>query len=319
MQAQPAGGMLSVRLALADLMARLPSALSLAAENAPGSCVVSGSLEAIAAFQATLEADGVACRALRTSHAFHSSMMEPVMAPFRAAVAMLPLAAPRIPIVSTATGDWLDAGTAMSADYWASHLREPVRFAAALVRVLEPTSRVLLEVGPRATLSALARQHPGMQQPHLAAVATLADTPAGEDASVRSAAGQLWARGVAVDPAVFDRRHVRARLVLPTYPFERQRYWVDAVPASSSNVLVHPAVAARVAAVEEEAFEPVPASAAVATEVSAGTDRRMQLQSRLRAMFEEVSGMVIADDDAAVNFIELGLEIGRASCRERVL
>jgi acyl transferase domain-containing protein len=132
MQAQPAGGMLSVRLALDDLLPRLPAALSLAAENAPGSCVVAGPLEALSVFQAQLEADGVACRALRTSHAFHSAMMDPVVAPFRAEVAAVTRSAPVIAIISTATGQWLDENSAISADYWARHLREPVRFAAAL-------------------------------------------------------------------------------------------------------------------------------------------------------------------------------------------
>ncbi|QSX77689.1 non-ribosomal peptide synthetase/type I polyketide synthase [Agrilutibacter solisilvae] len=310
MQAQPAGGMLSVRMPLDDLLARLPSDLSLAAENAPGSCVVSGELEAIATFQSRLEADGIACRALRTSHAFHSAMMEPVVGPFRAAVAMLTLCEPRIPIVSTATGDWLDAQQATSADYWASHLREPVRFAAALAKVLDVPSRVLLEVGPRATLSGLSRQHPGIQQHRLTAVATLADTPASEVASFRLAAGQLWARGIALDPAAFDRRHVRARLRLPTYPFERQRYWVDAMPAAGSNVVLHPA--AQRAGAESHQEVPVPEPATVETAAAPrgdlAVDRRTRLVGQLSAMFEDVSGLSISPDDSAANFIELGLD-----------
>jgi len=150
MQAQPAGGMLSVRLPMGTLLPRLPAVLSLAAENAPGACVVAGPLEAIALFQSELEADGVACRALRTSHAFHSAMMEPVVAPFLAEVAATARSAPQLPLVSTATGEWLDADTAMSPEYWARHLRQPVRFATALSRVLDVPARVLLEVGPRA-------------------------------------------------------------------------------------------------------------------------------------------------------------------------
>jgi acyl transferase domain-containing protein len=302
MQAQPAGGMLSVRMPLDRLMAQLTDDLSLAAENAPGSCVVSGPHEAIARFQAQLEAEGVACRALRTSHAFHSRMMDPVVAPFRAEVAALTLSAPRIPIVSTASGDWLDAASAMSPDYWAAHLREPVRFATALGRVLDTPARVLLEVGPRTTLASLSRQHPGMQQHHLVAVASLADAPAAELTSLRLATGQLWARGVAIDPAMFDRRNVRARVLLPTYPFERQRYWVEAATAPVSNVVPHPALAA--AHVVETEQETVPAEASS----SVGEDGFARLTERLKDLFQETAGFDLADADADANFMELGLD-----------
>ncbi len=296
MQAQPPGGMLSVRIPLADLMARLPSDLSLAAENAPGSCVVSGTLEAIARFQAQLEAEGVACRALRTSHAFHSHMMDAVVAPFRAEVAALTLSAPRIPIVSTATGQWLEAAQATSPDYWASHLREPVRFAAALGQVLDNPGRVLLEVGPRTTLAALSRQHPGLQKHHLAAVPTLADAPTLEQSSLRLAAGQLWARGAALDPAMFDRRQVRARVRLPTYPFERQRYWVEAGSVPASNVVPHPALAAQ--SIETEVVEAVAAAA----------DGESPLMARLKEVFQDTAGFDLADADTTANFMELGLD-----------
>jgi len=297
MQAQSAGGMLSVRMPLHELMARLPQDLSLAAENAPGSCVVSGSHDAIARFQGQLEADGIACRALRTSHAFHSQMMEPVVAPFRAEVVALALAAPRIAIVSTATGDWLDAAQATSPAYWAAHLREPVRFATALGRVLDTPARVLLEVGPRATLAALSRQHPGMQQQHLSAVATLADTPALELTSLRLAAGQLWTKGVAIDPAMFDRRHVRARIRLPTYPFERQRYWVEAGAAPVSNVVPHPTLATARAETE------------MATVAVAGqTGGVSQLVARLKDAFQETAGFDLSEADTDANFMELGLD-----------
>src|SRR6185312_14133760 len=108
MQAQPPGAMLSVRLPLDALQARL------AAENAPGACVVAGPAETVEAFRAALEADGIAARLLQTSHAFHSAMMEPVLAPFREALAAVELGRPQLPLVSTALGDWLDPAQAGS-------------------------------------------------------------------------------------------------------------------------------------------------------------------------------------------------------------
>ncbi len=309
MQARPAGGMLSVRLALDALLPRLPAELSLAAENAPGACVVAGPLEAIAAFQVQLEADGVACRALRTSHAFHSAMMDPVVAPFRAEVAAVARYAPLLPLVSTATGDWLDAATATSPDYWARHLREPVRFATALGRVLDVSSRVLLEVGPRATLSALSRQHPEVQKQQIAAVATLADTPAGEPASFHLAAGLLWCHGVPLDPGRFDQRTSRRRVRLPTYPFERRRYWIDA--AAPSSVVAHPAIAAAAAletVMPQAVLQPNNAAPASTLCAAAPAARKPRLIAQLRDVIEDVAGFDLADADADANFIELGLD-----------
>ncbi|SFL00136.1 amino acid adenylation domain-containing protein [Lysobacter sp. cf310] len=301
MQAQPPGAMLSVRLPLDELLARLPADLSLAAENAPGSVVVSGALDAIARFQLELEAQGVACRALRTSHAFHSRMMEPVVAPFRAEVAALTLSAPLIPIVSTATGDWLDAASATSPDYWASHLREPVRFATAVGRVLDTPSRVLLEAGPRATLCALSRQHPAMSKQQATAVPSLADDPATEVASILAAAGQLWCRGIAIDLAAFDRRTTRRRVLLPTYPFERQRYWVEA--AAAANVVALPG--ANLA----PALAPAPAAEDATVRATAALpDRHARLVAQLSALFEDVVGFDLSEADDEANFMELGLD-----------
>lgn len=303
MQAQPPGTMLSVRMSLAELASRLPSELSLAAENAPGSCVVSGTLDAVAKFQAQLESEGVACRALRTSHAFHSQMMEPVVAPFRAEVAAIELSAPRIPIVSTATGNWLDEESATSPDYWAAHLREPVRFSSAIGRVLDKPSRVLLEVGPRATLCALSRQHPSTQQHRIATVASLGDSPATEANSVRLATGELWVRGVAVDTTWFDRRQTRHRVRLPTYPFERQRYWIEAAPAG--NVVALPVVSSIPVKQPQEAET---SSAPFVASSTVGGDRRSRLLVQLRDLFEDTAGFDLAHADTDANFIELGLD-----------
>ncbi|KAF1721993.1 hybrid non-ribosomal peptide synthetase/type I polyketide synthase [Pseudoxanthomonas wuyuanensis] len=301
MQAQPSGAMLSVRLSLEDLTARLPASLSLAAENAPGACVVAGSHEAVAALQAQLESDGIACRALKTSHAFHSAMMEPVVEGFRAEVAAMPRNPPALPIVSTASGQWLDADTAVSPDYWARHLREPVRFSSALSQVLASPARVLLEIGPRATLTTLARQQPALQKHRIAAVASLADNVDGEHLQLTGAAGQLWCAGAPVDPARLDRRQRRRRLRLPTYPFEKKRYWVEQLPAAVSNVVPHPTIAARATL---ETLMPV-ASEPVAAPI---TDRKPRLVAQLKEVFEDVAGFDLSDADGDANFIELGLD-----------
>ncbi|MGB3499552.1 MAG: amino acid adenylation domain-containing protein, partial [Rhodanobacter lindaniclasticus] len=299
MQAQPAGAMLSVRLPLDALQVRLPVELALAAENAPGACVVAGPAGAIENFRAVLEADGIAARLLQTSHAFHSAMMEPVLVPFREALAAVELGRPQLPLVSTALGDWLDATRAGSIDYWTQHLRVPVRFSSALARVLDAPSRVLLEVGPRHTLTTLARQQLGAARERIVAVPSLADAADAERAALLQAAGQLWCRGVALDPTRLDHRARRRRVRLPTYPFERQRCWLDAAPAASpapSFVMPIPVAAAPAA---EEA--PMP-------QVATPVDRRPRLVNQLKAVFEDITGIELDDADSTSNFIELGLD-----------
>ncbi|MGV8944003.1 amino acid adenylation domain-containing protein [Thermomonas sp.] len=307
MQAQPAGAMLSVRLQLEALLARMPATLSLAAENGPGACVVAGPIEDIARFQSALEAEGVACRTLRTSHAFHSKMMDPVVQPFLAAVAAVPRAAPQLPLASTVSGAWLDADAAMSAEYWARHLREPVRFAPALGVVLaagpDALPRTLLEVGPRATLCGLSRQHPQAQQQRTPAVSSLGDQPADEPTRLRNAFGQLWCHGAPLDLASLDQRGARRRVCLPTYPFERQRYWVEAA-TPSDNVVPLPTIASRTA---PEPVMPIIAQEVIPS-VTAASDRKPALVAQLRDVFEDVSGIDMADADPVANFIELGLD-----------
>ncbi|MFN9325670.1 MAG: type I polyketide synthase, partial [Flavobacteriales bacterium] len=147
MQDLPGGSMLSVRAAEEDVMNRLPAGCSIAANNGPQLCVASGPHEAIAKLQAELEKDCITCKLLVTSHAFHSPMMEAIMEPYRKVVEGVKLSAPRIPIVSTVTAEWLKDDEATSPKYWSDHLRATVRFAQAVKFAWADADRVMLEVG----------------------------------------------------------------------------------------------------------------------------------------------------------------------------
>ncbi len=306
MQAQAPGGMLSVRMDEAALAARLPEGVSLAAENAPNACVVAGPHDRLADFQARLEDEGIACRLLHTSHAFHSAMMAPAVAPFRAAVEAVARHAPRCPIVSTTTGTWLDEAQAASADYWASHLREPVRFSRALLTALESPSIALLEVGPRTNLASLARMHPQVSRQHVPLVSSLSDGSTDEAIELRRALGALWTAGIDTRPGQLDTRGSKRRVRLPSYPFESQRYWLDA-PSATRNVVPHPAA---VATQENPMPHLVPANEAASTTPSPAhrQDRRSRLVGQLREAIEDVSGIDMDDAEAEANFIELGLD-----------
>jgi amino acid adenylation domain-containing protein len=240
MQEMPAGSMLSVRLPSAAVLPRLGDDLAIASDNGPSLCVVSGPTPRIEALQRELEAEGVMCRPLHTSHAFHSAMMEPVVEPFAELLRGVPLSEPRIPFVSSVTGAWITPVQARDPMYWARHLRETVLFGDAMRTLLSESGHMLLlEVGPRTTLATLARQQIADKTAQIC-VSSLADAPDAEWATLLGAVGQLWTAGVAPDWRAIWSGQTRRRVALPTYPFERQRYWADQKP----EVSVAPTVAA---------------------------------------------------------------------------
>ncbi|MEP6720010.1 MAG: amino acid adenylation domain-containing protein [Variovorax sp.] len=301
MQAQPAGVMLTVRLPAVQLQARLPEGLSLAAENGPTACVAAGPFDAIEALRVALEADGIPARLLQTSHAFHSAMMEPAVAPFEALVREVVLSAPTLPIYSTLTGRLLSDAEATDPHYWARHLRETVRFSPAVRSVLaEVPQAIFIEVGPRNTLATLVRQHASKAQP-APAVALLNDQPADECSAWRLAAGRLWTQGVEIDLLKLDTRARKLRLRLPTYPFERKRFWVDiATPATPAALEAAPLPMPTIA--------PEPTMTAALPIPAAAPARRAALTARLRELFEDISGVEMGTAEGGVPFVEMGLD-----------
>ncbi|MGK6309021.1 amino acid adenylation domain-containing protein [Variovorax sp. DT-64] len=307
MQAQPAGIMLSVRLAAAELLPLLPEGISLAADNGPAVSVAAGPAEAIEQLRAALEAKGIVAKALQTSHAFHSAMMEPAVAPFEALVRELSLSAPRLSIYSTLTGRLLTADEATDPRYWARHLRETVRFSPAVREVLAQLAHPLfVELGPRNTLATLVRQHASKAQP-APAISLLADQPASECAAWRLAAGRLWAQGAEIDLSPLDRRARKHRVRLPTTPFERKRFWVDI--ASSAPVAPAPASSSFTSEPAPQAPSiPELTPMTVAAAISPPPARRASLVTRLRELFENLSGADMAEVDGAAPFVEIGLD-----------
>jgi acyl transferase domain-containing protein/thioesterase domain-containing protein len=228
MQSLPRGSMLAVLLPESEVQPLLHQGLSLAAINGPNRCVVSGFSEAVETLQNQLTQQGVECQHLHTSHAFHSEMMAPILADFTDRVKQVTLKKPQIPYVSNVTGTWITAAEATDPNYWATHLRQTVRFSEGLQRVLEDSTRILLEVGPGRTLTTLAKQHPNKVAEHsvLSSLRHPQDNQS-DVAFLLNTLGQLWLIGGLVDWSRFYTNERRQRLPLPTYPFERQRYWIE--------------------------------------------------------------------------------------------
>ncbi|HVR97271.1 MAG TPA: amino acid adenylation domain-containing protein [Thermoanaerobaculia bacterium] len=225
----PAGAMLAVPLPEAEVLPLLGESLSLAAVNGPEVCVVGGPPEAVQALEERLAERGLTERRLRTSHAFHSPMMQPIAGELARLLASVQLAAPQLPYLSNVTGTWIEAAEAVDPAYWVRHLLAPVRLADGLARLWQGKDRVLLEVGPGAGLSSLALQHPASSTGSRIAVPSLpgAHEPRPDQAFALGALGRLWLGGARLDGTGLWQREERNRLRLPTYPFERRRYWVE--------------------------------------------------------------------------------------------
>jgi acyl transferase domain-containing protein len=233
MQHLPNGAMLAVTLPETELAPLLSREVSLAAVNGPSSCVVGGTREHVEAVARKLQQKEIGYRYLHTSHAFHSSMMEPILGAFEEEVKKVRLRVPRIPFLSSPTGTWITAEQATDPSYWTMHLREAVRFCDARKELAQLSDHILLEVGPGNTLTTLAK-HPSYGATNQVVLSSLGHVLEDHQdvASMLNTLGRLWLEGVTVDWRGFYNHERRRRVALPTYPFERKRYWIDP-PVSS--------------------------------------------------------------------------------------
>jgi acyl transferase domain-containing protein len=239
MQSLPTGGaMLAVMAAparLDELLAAedLRSGLAIAAINGPASTVLSGPADAVERAAAQLAASGVRASRLTVSHAFHSALMEPILDEFAAVAATVTYAPPQIPLVTNRTGRLADAGDAAgniaTPAYWVRQLREAVHFARGLETLLDKGCNVFLEIGPKPVLIGMGQQSHAAG--HLRWLASI-QPPQDDRKQMLASLAALYERGVDVDWRGFHRSRgeVRTtrRAALPTYPFQRERFWIEA-------------------------------------------------------------------------------------------
>ena len=309
MDAAPEGAMLSVPLPERDLLPLLSGSLELSGVNAPELCSVSGTVEDVERLRAGLEGRGVLCRRIEAARAFHSAAMEPVARELARLVAGVERRPPALPFLSNLTGTWIRPEQAVDPGYWAAHGRHAVRFGDGMAELLRSGDGALLEVGPGGTLGAQARRQPDL----LGDRPVLASLPRGpraregapeepEPVSLLTALGRFWAAGGEVDWDGFQAGRPRVKLPLPTYPFERRRYWVD-VKRSAVSTALPPLeeTEAQVPPMEEEA-RPSLGRAFVAP--------RTEAERRVAEIWTQVLGIggIGAEDD----FYELGGDSLRA-------
>ncbi len=301
MQNLPRGCMMAVNGSAGSIAQILTTSLQIASNNAPNLCVVSGPESDLGQFQKQLEEAKIVCRRLHTSHAFHSAMMDPMVEPLREAVAKIHLRAPTRPFVSTVTGRLATAVETTDPSYWARHSRATVELSKAILYLKEQGHDLFLECGPRSTLSSLTRQHFAPEQP-CTAIPTLPDTHEknAEWETVLFALGSLWQNGLAIDWDAFYANEERRHIPLPTYPFERQRYWVDpavtGVNLQTVNFVPIPVEASESASRESVAAESLSAS------------RKDRITSRVLDLLVPLCGRERAQISTSATFMEQGFD-----------
>lgn len=234
-QSLPAGAMVAVFLSERDVQPYLTHTICLAAVNGPATCVLAGPVAEIERLEARLSSREIAHRRLETTHAFHSTMLDPLRARLTRLIEGIALHAPRIPYLSNVTGTWITAEQATNPAYWAQHMCQTVRFASGAGELLQQTETLLLEVGPGQSLSSFVRQHPRCTRERTGLILSTLPTAferSSDYTCTLTAVGKLWVAGARVDwPALSTGTRV-CPVPLPNYPFEHQRYWVPGRPRS---------------------------------------------------------------------------------------
>jgi len=242
----PQGAMLAVMLPENELLPLLPEDLSISLINGPGLCVVAGPVLAMAKFERKLNERRILYRQVQNGHAFHSKMLDPIMKPFEKEVSKVRLNEPTIPYISNVTGTWITPNEATSPTYWAMHATQTARFSDALHHLWQLDKPILLEAGPGRTLIALALQHPARSREGKPVTISSLRPHYESESDVEflwHSVGMLWLSGIDIKWETLYQGERRRRIPLPTYPFERQHYWLEPVriteAPSQTQVSIH--------------------------------------------------------------------------------
>lgn len=315
MQMMPPGTMLAVPLSEEETRKLLGDRLSIAAINGPARCVVSGAEEDIGAFERRLGEQGLPCKRLHTSHAFHSDMMTPVVEPLMACLRTKRLHSPTIPYISNLTGTWITEAETTDPSYWAQHLLHTVRFCEGIKTLAQKPDALFLEVGPGQTLGTLTLPllNPDSRVPVYASMRHIRESCSDLEAMMKAVA-QCWLAGVCIDWEQFHAGENRRRITLPTYPFERKKFWI--APPS-------PARQPRSAAIDEtqknvsgtfsrsnENGEEIKERAMpdLHATLPCVAPRHDRIVERLRTVFSQLLGLEAQNIDPQATFLEMGAD-----------
>lgn len=307
MQEQVPGSMLSINLSKEKILPLLDHDLELALHNAPDLCVVSGTSDAIDLFwKKTLDKYPLChITKLKTSHAFHSRLMEPALKPFLQVLEEIKFGSIRIPFISNVTGTWITNEAATNPEYWATHIRSMVNFTDGISELIRDENKIFIEVGPGNSLSTLLSQFRVKTQ--LTCLSTLRHPKqsSNDTSFFLNSVSAFWIHGGTINWDYIYRDEERNRVPLPAYPFERRRHWVD--PKIPDSFQISPKESLKQEdpemIEEHENSENGTGSSDLVTEnefINAGS----KIEKRITAIWEEllgINGIGVTD-----NFFHLG-------------
>ena len=305
MQSMPPGNMLVVRATAEEVAPWIGQKVELAAVNAPDMIVLSGEIEVVSELSRQLTQQKIANTLLATSHAFHSSMMDPIVPEFERLVSETQRAAPSIPIFSTLTGKQLTDAEAMSPSYWSQQLRNPVRFSSAIQAASLSHEQTggqisLVEIGPGNTLVSLVNFHkqPDAMRAYPALKNKGTDDTAKKD--IDACIGQLWADGHSVDWGALFADLPLKKERLPGYAFAKDRYWLGPETGEPPETAQTDSSDTR-----PKGFSEIPVTQDVNMDANQHSER---IRSVVLDIIEDVSGYDLAEDDPTTHFSEVGLD-----------
>nr|AIW82282.1 PuwE [Cylindrospermum alatosporum CCALA 988] len=259
--------------------------VAIAAINGTENIVISGQQQAVEAVVAVLEAENIKTRSLTVSHAFHSPLVEPMLAEFAVILQQISFQPPQIPVISNLTGKVLAAGEIPDANYWKRHTREPVRFMDGVNALFELGCGIFLELGPKPILTNLGKQC----QPENNAV-WLSCLAAGRDDwhLLLNTLSALYVQGVAINWLGFEQDYPHSLVSLPTYPFQRQSYWIE-----NNNAPIN--------SQSSQTSQPL-------ISMPIQTQRRAEIQEKLRSLIAQVLQVPLNGVDVHTSFLEMGAD-----------
>jgi len=231
-QSLPEGIMLSVPLSKEEIEVMNDSNISIVAINTSSLCVVSGNDDSIHQFEESLSNKGIVSHRLNTSHTLPSNMMDSILDSFEKVLDDVEINEPQIPYLSNVTGNWVDKRQVISPTYWVKHLRQPILFSECVKKLKK--DEIFLEIGSEQTLSTFIRENLLDEQLTIFNSLPNLDEHYDEQEFMLHTAGKLWVNGVDIDYKRFYVNEQHCRVILPTYPFERNRYWIEALSENNS-------------------------------------------------------------------------------------
>ena len=302
-----AGSMLSVALSASEVEALLIVNTFISVINKPDNCVVSGSVEAIAQLQEKLENKNIETAKIHINVAAHSPHIDPIIPKFKTFLETIDFQKPAIPIISNLDGQWANVEAITTPQYWINHLRQTVRFSDGLSTIFQQENIVLLEVGPGQTLATFARRHPAKTKHHFIFSSIRHPKETVNDvAFILKTLGKLWCNGIEINWINYYQHLTPSKVSLPTYPFERKRYWIERLPVASCQLPV--GELENSVSIENQSNQLEILDGIVGTGEGKNISRKEHLVVLIKGILFELSGLEPTDMEADASFLELGFD-----------